>query len=127
MGRAKKGTQSLRSFGFVDDPRNLLFKYFLKFVTQFNPKIVLIENVKGLTSASNYRDLIELSLSDTGGGYYVSSEILNARKFGIPQNRERIFFIGVRKDIGKKYKIKPAHIFDNIKKNSIFMVTCNNK
>ena len=117
IGRSKKGNQSLRSFGFVDDPRNQLFKYFLNFVTKFNPKLVLIENVKGIMSAANYSHLIEDSLADTGEGYTVSSEILNAKNFGVSQNRERIFFIGLRNDMAEKYHIKSEDIFASIKRH----------
>ena len=123
IARSKKGSKSLRSFGFVDDPRNQLFKYFLNFVAKFNPKLVLIENVKGITSASNYSHLIEDSLAHTGKGYKVSSEILNAKNFGIAQSRERIFFIGLRNDLVSKYNIGPAEIFENINKHKSSSVT----
>ena len=43
-------TAEQRAKGFIDDPRNQLFKYYLKFAEKLNPKIVLIENVKGLVS-----------------------------------------------------------------------------
>ena len=117
IGRSKKATLEERTKGFIDDPRNQLFKYYLKFAEKLSPKLVLIENVKGLASASGYRDLIEKSLKDTGKyGYDTASYILNAKDFGIAQNRERIFFIGVRKDLSKKYLINSADIFEEILK-----------
>lgn len=106
IGRSKRGSKDDRAQGFIDDPRNQLFKYYLKFVERYNPKIVVIENVKGLASAAKYRDVIEESLSITGNKYDVSSEILNAADFGVPQNRERIFFIGVRNDLIDKFTAK---------------------
>ena len=111
IGRSKRATIEERAQGFVDDPRNQLFKYFLKFAESTNPKIILIENVKGLASASRYRDLIEESVSTTGRSYVVKSEILNAKNFGIAQHRERIFFIGIRKDLSEKYNLNPDDIF----------------
>lgn len=115
LGRPKKATLEERAQGFVDDPRNQLFKYYLKFAEKLSPKLVLIENVKGLASASGYRDLIENSLMNTGQyGYDTASEILNAKDFGVAQNRERIFFIGVRKDIAKKFKVTASEIFEQI-------------
>jgi DNA (cytosine-5)-methyltransferase 1 len=118
IGRSKKANLEERTKGFIDDPRNQLFKYYLKFAEKLSPKLVLIENVKGLTSASNYRDLIEKSLKDTGKyGYNTSSEVLNAKEFGMAQNRERIFFIGVRNDIHEKYNISASEIFEEIIKN----------
>ena len=117
IGRSKKMTSEERALGFIDDPRNQLFKYYLKFAEKLNPKIVLIENVKGLVSASGYRDLIEISLKNTGKyGYDVSSEILNAKDFGLAQHRERIFFIGVRKDLSISSTIKAENIFEEILK-----------
>ena len=98
-GRGKKSAILKDYANYIDDPRNHLFKYFLGFVEHFNPKVVLIENVKGVTTAGNYKDLIEMSLENCGKGYYTISKVLNAAKFGVPQNRERIFFIGVRNDI----------------------------
>ena len=86
----------------VNDDRNTLFQYYLKIAQYIRPKIILMENVKLLTSMKN----------DTGGlvkddiirtfteiGYTGSFFIVNAKNYGVPQNRERIFFIGVRKDL----------------------------
>lgn len=98
-GRGKKPA-ALRTYSdYIDDPRNHLFKYFLGFVAKYNPKVVIIENVKGLTTAGNYRSLIEESLGHTGAGYHTLSKVLLASNFGVPQIRERIFFIGIRKDV----------------------------
>ena len=44
--------------GFIDDPRNQLFKYFIDLVTYYEPKYVLIENVNGLKSALDYKNSI---------------------------------------------------------------------
>ena len=115
IGRSKRATQEERMKGFVDDPRNQLFRYFLKFAEKLSPKIVLIENVKGLGSAASYRDLIEKSLEDTGSGYFVSSEVLNARNYGLAQHRERLFFIGIRKDIAQNNNLSPEFLFSQIK------------
>ena len=114
IGRAKHGTVEDRAQGFINDSRNNLFKYFLKFAEKYKPKIILIENVKGLASASNYRDLILENIKKTSPGYTAVSHVLNAKDFGIPQNRQRLFFIGVRNDINKKFKISPQKIFLDI-------------
>ena len=98
-GRGKKSNIEKNYVDFIDDPRNQLFKYFLEFVDYYNPKAVIIENVKGLSTAKGYRKLIEDSLENSGVGYSIASIIINASAFGIPQSRERIFFIGIRNDI----------------------------
>ena len=105
IGRAKRGNLIDRTKGFIDDPRNSLFSYYLKFVEKLNPKLVLIENVKGLKSASEYESLIKNSLKNIGKKYDVESILLNTKDFGIPQNRERIFFIGIRKELKIKDEI----------------------
>lgn len=97
--RGRKSFQAKDYESYIDDPRNQLFKYFLNFVKRFNPKIVLIENVKGLVSSSNYKHLIEASLENTGSGYFTYSQVFNTSRFGIPQSRERLFFVGIRKDV----------------------------
>ena len=116
IGRAKRGNLIDRTKGFIDDPRNSLFSYYLKFVEKLNPKLVLIENVKGLKSASEYESLIKNSLKNIGKKYDVESILLNTKDFGIPQNRERIFFIGIRKELKIKYNIGACDIIQNILK-----------
>ena len=98
-GRGVKSSAQQLYQTYIDDPRNQLFKYFLDFVEYYSAKTVIIENVKGLATSKNYRQLIQASLENTGKGYHVISIILNAENYGIPQSRERIFFIGVRKDL----------------------------
>ena len=100
-GRGKKSAILNNYKDYIDDPRNHLFKYFLGFVKKFNPKIVLIENVKGLSSSGDYKNIIQNSLENTGNGYVTLSKVLNASSFGVPQSRERIFFVGIRNDINQ--------------------------
>ncbi len=104
-GRGKKSIATKNFTDYIDDPRNQLFKYFLDFVEYYTPKIVLIENVKGLATSMNYRKLIQTSLENTGPGYKTISLILKSSHFGVPQNRERIFFIGIREDVVDSEKL----------------------
>lgn len=82
-----------------DDPRNKLFYEYLKFVKVLEPKVIVIENVRGILSKNNgyAKDRI-LSLVNRLG-YRVSFEVLNAADFGVPQNRYRAFFVGIRDDL----------------------------
>ena len=104
VGRGKRGTKEERMNQFVDDPRNSLFKHFLGVVGYFKPKAVLIENVKGLLSAMSYSDLIIQSIESLG--YYIDKQplVLNSVDFGVPQNRERVFFVGfsIEKNVAPK-------------------------
>lgn len=81
----------------LEDPRNFLFLEFLDLVNKINPDIFVIENVKNLMNTANgwFRSQIESKVNEMG--YFSSVGILNAKDFGIPQNRERVFFICSKK------------------------------
>lgn len=83
-----------------DDPRNKLFYEFLRFVSEIKPKAVLIENVRQiLTSKDGYaKDKICDLLQEMN--YNVCYSVLDSSDYGVPQNRKRAFFVGIRKDIG---------------------------
>lgn len=80
------------------DPRNKLFFEYLRFVEVLRPKVILIENVRGLLTRDNgyaKNRIVEL-LSNMG--YNVNNTILDASNYGVPQNRRRAFFVAIRKD-----------------------------
>lgn len=81
----------------VNDPRNHLYKEYCRIVERLNPDFFVIENVKGLTTLSGgaFRDDIINRFSKLG--YDVKYKILNAADYGVPQNRYRVFFIGMKK------------------------------
>ena len=89
-----------------DDPRNKLFYEYVKFITWYNPKIFVMENVKGLLSMHKGQVIKEIikCCSNAGRGYNVEYKILKASDFGVPQTRERVLIIGARKDLD----IRPA-------------------
>jgi DNA (cytosine-5)-methyltransferase 1 len=91
----------------IDDPRNKLYKSYVEVVGIVKPTFVIMENVKGMLSAA--QQVIE---DFERVGYKVSCQVLNAKDFGVPQNRERLIFIGNR--IG----IDNNKIFGNIAKCS---------
>jgi DNA (cytosine-5)-methyltransferase 1 len=94
-----------------DDARNKLFFDFLRFVSVLKPQVVLIENVRGiLTRDSGFaKKRIEELVVELG--YQISSEVLNASDFGVPQNRFRAFFVAT-----KKNKVKGRFDFTDLKK-----------
>ena len=89
---------SMAGKGNPDDPRNRLYKEYLRVVRKIKPKSVLFENVPGF--ANRYgRGLREhLLASLKRSGYIVDDGILEARAFGVPQLRKRYFCIGIHKD-----------------------------
>ena len=73
----------------IDDPRNKLYKSYVKVVESVKPKFFVMENVKGMYSVAQ-----QIKEDFEKIGYKVSCRILNAKDFGVPQNRERLIFIG---------------------------------
>ncbi len=87
------------------DERNRLPWAFLEFVERLDPSAVVIENVVGINRAFVARggavpafEQLRRALAQTGSGYVVQPIEVNARHFGVPQNRPRMMLIGVRKD-----------------------------
>ena len=85
-----------------DDPRNRLFYHFVKFIDWYSPKAFVMENVKGLLSMKGGEVIktIEEEFTNAGKGYNVVKRILCAKDYGVPQSRERVIIIGIRKDLG---------------------------
>lgn len=81
-----------------DDPRNFLFREFARVVREVQPRFFLMENVKGLLAYRGgvFKHAIQTSFARAG--YDVTSAVLCAADFGVPQFRHRVFFIGTRMD-----------------------------
>lgn len=77
----------------IKDPRNFLFREYLDLVNRLQPDVFVIENVKGLLLSANgwFRDEIVRTIESMG--YFVQYGLLNAADFGVPQSRERAFFL----------------------------------
>jgi len=85
-----------------DDPRNRLFYEFVKVIKWIEPKAFVMENVKGLLSMHK-GEVIKTILKEfmnAGIGYNLDFRVLKASDYGVPQNRERVIVIGIRKDLG---------------------------
>jgi DNA (cytosine-5)-methyltransferase 1 len=83
--------------GKINESRNHLYLEFFRSVKIVRPKFFLIENVRGLVSANNGAFVNDIIERFGGIGYNVSFKILNASDYGVPQNRQRVFFIGLLK------------------------------
>lgn len=86
----------------IDDARNKLYLEFYKAVKIAHPEFFVIENVKGMLTLNKgafVRDIIERFGPD-GLGYSISYKLLNAADYGIPQNRFRVFYVGIK---GKEF------------------------
>ncbi|MFS0562600.1 DNA (cytosine-5-)-methyltransferase [Terribacillus sp. 179-K 1B1 HS] len=87
--------------GGFDDARGTLFFEAARIAAEKQPKLVLLENVKGLVGHDKGRTLDTIVKTLNEIGYTVDFNVLNSKYFGVPQNRERIFIVGVRDDLAK--------------------------
>ena len=84
--------------------RGLLYYWMREVIDITRPKMFIAENVKGLVSLGDTIDVIQRDFASTGGDGYVvlPPRVLHAAEYGVPQRRERVFFIGFRKSALKK-------------------------
>jgi DNA (cytosine-5)-methyltransferase 1 len=118
----------------VSDPRNTLFLDYLRFVDACRPKVAVLENVRLLTSMKSphggyVRDEIQREFE--ARGYRVALYEVNAKDYGVPQHRERVFFIAVRSDLGVSPSFPaPTHgatgddLFNNTPPSRTFADAC---
>jgi len=94
------------------DPRLNLFINCLDVIKSKNPKIFILENVKTLVTlndGSYFNDILQQL--EENNKYDVYHKVLNSKDYGIPQNRERLYIIGIRKDLINKNKNKKNNNF----------------
>ncbi len=125
-----QGFSSANQQRIIDDPRNELYKYFIKAIKTILPKFVVMENVKGMLTVANqvvedYQNICE----ERDGqiySYQVAYKLLNSVDFSVAQSRERLIYIAIRTDIANTKHITPQGLFDQIeatnKKNKIYIL-----
>jgi DNA (cytosine-5)-methyltransferase 1 len=106
-----------------EDERNKLYLEMLRVIKSKKPKYFVAENVKGILSLAKgkVKDMILSDFEDAG--YNVTCHLVNAANYGVPQLRERVFFIGVRKDLDEiidfpspTHAEPPSHLLFNLQK-----------
>ncbi|WP_275286912.1 DNA cytosine methyltransferase [Halomonas elongata] len=85
----------------LDDPRNQLASHYVRLVEELKPKYCVFENVKGLTLGKHrkFLDAMISALSEAGYDVVMPYRVLNAADYGVPQSRQRLFLVGVRKGL----------------------------
>ena len=106
IGRAKLA--SLKNCGFADDPRNALYRRFLDGIAAWHPMAIVMENVPGMQSVAGRNVAVGVARELADLGYIVWYSVLNTVWYGVPQFRERIFFVGTRADLGAEPSMPPA-------------------
>lgn len=89
----------------MDDDRNQLFREYVRLLRGLQPKVFVMENVSGMVKGKMKLIFVEILKELKTSGYEVSARLLNAMYFNVPQSRERMIFVGVRKNL----EIKPSH------------------
>ena len=108
-----------------DDPRGKLWKDTIRLIRINKPKTFIFENVKGLYDPRNKSSLDLIIKEFKKCGYDVFHKVLNAYDFGLPQNRDRLFIVGIKKHQNNKFSFpnpvskhtKLAQIMDNLEIN----------
>lgn len=90
------------------DPRNELFEAYARVVSEIDPKFVLIENVKSLTTMYQGRFVTHIKEIFNKIGYNVYHQVLDAADFGVPQHRQRVFFFCTKYSEEFRFP-KPTH------------------
>jgi len=92
---------------FLSDPRNKLFKDYVRFLEEFEPKTFLFENVPGLLSLGDGKVIRQVLKEFDRLGYHVTAKILFAAHYGVPQERWRLILLGSR--FGEVAVPEPTH------------------
>ena len=112
IGRAKQASllgeeDRVRTGGVTDPGRNLLYQYFLAVVRHSEPAAFVMENVPGMREHLGNDFARRIAREAHYLGYNVRYFLLNAAHFGVPQHRWRLFFVGIRSDLGHNATPRP--------------------
>jgi len=94
--------------GMKKDQRNFLYKYYVEFLKRYQPKMFVFENVPGILTAKNGVHLENIFKAVRKAGYELSlptnkQQFLNAKNFGVLQNRKRVIIIGWKQELNLSY------------------------
>ena len=113
-----QGFSSANQQRIIDDPRNELYKYYIKAIKKLLPKFVVMENVRGMLKVADQVVEDYESIKEKKNGvtysYAVSYKLLNSLDFSVAQSRERLIYIAIRNDVAEKKDITPKAIFEEI-------------
>lgn len=86
-----------------NDPRNFLYKQYLRFIEKYDPNFFLFENVMGIKTAKDGTIFEQIETDMKNLGYNIDHRVLNSKDFGVLQSRKRVIIIGWKKDIDFKF------------------------
>lgn len=100
----------------IDDARGQLFFDYIRILKEFKPKFFLAENVSGMLANRHNEAVKNILQMFEGAGYDVSLTLVNAKDYGVAEERKRVFYIGFRKDLGIKFVFPEGSTKDDEKK-----------
>jgi DNA (cytosine-5)-methyltransferase 1 len=116
-----QGFSSVNQQRVIDDPRNKLYKYYIEAVRTIVPKIVIMENVRGMLTVADQvvEDYGNIEAFKDGIRYhYIASyRLLDSQYFYVAQSRVRLIYIAIRNDIAERFQITPNDIYNKIEKS----------
>ena len=103
----------------LEDTRGTLFFEYARLIDEIHPKVFIYENVRAVTSHDNGKTWEKMQQVFSELGYQFSWSILNAKDYGVPQNRERLFVVGIRNDLanGSKFEFPQAIPLEKVMKD----------
>lgn len=105
----------------TEDPRNHLYKYYVKFLEKYKPKMFVFENVPGIQSAKNGEFFDKIKIAIDKVYYNLDYSILNAKDFGVLQDRKRVILIGWKKEFNFSYpKFEKSELTGEILKDLFY-------
>lgn len=93
--------------GGLEDPRGALVFQVVRLLKECQPRAFLLENVKGLLSHDKGKTIRTIISELENCGYSVNYKVLEAKDYGVPQIRKRVFIVGVRNDLGIDFVFPP--------------------
>jgi len=101
-----------KQVGLKDNINGKLYENLVEFIEILQPKVFLAENVKGILSANKGEAIKIITKRFEDTGYKLKIQLVNFADYGVPQLRQRVLFIGIRKDIDDEFHI-PKPIYKN--------------
>jgi len=99
----------------INDSRGQLFFDYIRILKEKKPKFFLAENVVGMLSSRHTEAVEQIKILFEKAGYNLSITLINVADYGIPQDRKRVFYIGIRKDLGFSFQFpKATYIYNTL-------------
>lgn len=106
--------RSVSKTKMIDDPRNILYKQYVKFLQKYRPRMFIFENVPGILTANNGKTIVDILRAFREIGYNADYRIQNSNKFGVLQSRKRVIIIGWKIEYKMDYPSFPIIHNDGI-------------